>query len=123
MVDNGLPTFVTLTSLSSVLGMDRVALIARLAEVGLCTPDGRATRTASQKGYCRAIGIRMNLWDREKTIAALQAAGMRSKDKEDSRLALSQAMDTVRATLNWSEIQEVLIARKAKENQVEARLL
>ena len=102
--------YVTLTQLSTTFGVARAAIAAWLVEIGLRTSSGTPTEKAMTEGFCKTLPG-MALWHRERTIAAL------------SKLALTTMISTVRPFLGWTEIQEVMIAMKAKEQGIEVREL
>ena len=63
------------------------------------------------------------LWNREETIAALRTAGHVPLHEQQVRLALADLIENAHPVLGWANIQELVIAVKAKEHGVEVRTI
>jgi lambda repressor-like predicted transcriptional regulator len=90
----------------------------------LRTGGSTPTVKALKKGFCKVGGGgALVLWHRQRTIAALKAAGHSTAHENHAKLALTTMIATARSVMEWGEIQEALIAAKAKEHGVEARII
>ena len=115
-------SLLTTRELGVQFGVGRAVVADRLAEAGLCTAAGTPTKAAVRDGCCRILPAGLTLWRPDRVLPALRAMAAAAQ-KEDSRLALSRAVEAARLVLEWNEILEVVITTKAKELGMEARLL
>jgi hypothetical protein len=119
--------FVTLSALATTFGVSRAVIATWLVEIGLCTGSGTPTKKALTNGFGKVLstggGGVLVLWHRQRVTAVLKVAGHSTANEQQARDALSRVIATARSVMAWGEIQEVVIAMKAKDHGVEARII
>ena len=118
--------FITITQICEVFSTPRAAMTTWLVEIGLINIDQKPARKALKMGICKLLGQHdkpIILWNREETIAALRTAGHVPLHEQQVRLALADLIENAHPVLGWANIQELVIAVKAKEHGVEVRTI
>ena len=122
--------YVTLSQLAEMSGVSRPVMETRLIELGLCLDAQTPTEEAIRKGLCQVRPTWGNnvmvLWHAEKTNQALTAghsSASGGKEKEQNRQTLRNMIATARRIMQWGEIVEIMIAMKAEEHGIHARVI
>jgi hypothetical protein len=122
--------YITMTKLAAMCGISRTVMAKRLIQLRLCHDAHTPTEEALRKGLCRVRPTWGNnvmvLWHWQKTIAALAAGhspASGGKEMEQTRRALRNSIAAARQTMQWGEIVEVVIAMKAEEQGIQARVI
>lgn len=123
--------YVTTTQLASMFGVTRDVMVGRLIEAGLCSDSRSPTVEAIQEGLCRVRrtwgSSVIVLWDREPIHLMLTTARKSSMPisdaKRQTRQTVRSVIATARSIMEWGEIVEVVIAMKADEQGIHARVI